>query len=74
MIFKVNFNKHITDMKIALGSDHAGVEYKKAIVEHLKNKGIETQDFGRRQPKAWTTRTTYTRWPMQLKKEMPTWV
>jgi ribose-5-phosphate isomerase B len=46
MIFKVNFNKHITDMKIALGSDHAGVEYKKAIVEHLKNKGIETQDFG----------------------------
>ena len=33
-------------MKIALGSDHAGVEYKKAIVEHLKNKGIETQDFG----------------------------
>ena len=46
MIFKVNFNKHITDMKIALGSDHAGVEYKKAIVEHLKNKGIVTQDFG----------------------------
>lgn len=46
MIFKVNFDKHITDMKIALGSDHAGVEYKKAIVEHLKNKGIETQDFG----------------------------
>ena len=33
-------------MKIALGSDHAGVEYKKAIVEHLKNKGIETQDVG----------------------------
>ena len=33
-------------MKIALGSDHAGVEYKKAIVEHLKTKGIETMDFG----------------------------
>ena len=33
-------------MKIALGSDHAGVEYKKAIVEHLKTKGIETLDFG----------------------------
>jgi len=33
-------------MKIALGSDHAGVDYKKAIVEHLRSKGIETLDFG----------------------------
>lgn len=33
-------------MKIALGSDHAGVEYKKSIVEHLKTKGFETMDFG----------------------------
>ena len=33
-------------MKIALGSDHAGVEYKKAIREHLQEKGIETVDFG----------------------------
>ena len=27
-------------MKIALGSDHAGVDYKKAIAEHLRGKGI----------------------------------
>lgn len=33
-------------MKIALGSDHAGVDYKKAIAEHLRGKGIETLDFG----------------------------
>lgn len=33
-------------MKIALGSDHAGVEYKKAILEHLQKKGIQTVDFG----------------------------
>ncbi|MDD4820227.1 MAG: ribose 5-phosphate isomerase B [Flavobacteriales bacterium] len=33
-------------MKIAIGSDHAGVDYKKAIVELLKSKGIEVEDFG----------------------------
>lgn len=33
-------------MKIAVGSDHAGVEYKKKIAEHLTSKGIEVKDFG----------------------------
>ena len=33
-------------MKIAIGSDHAGVEYKKAIVKHLEGKGFEVKDFG----------------------------
>ena len=33
-------------MKIALGGDHAGFEYKKEIVAHLKTRGIETKDFG----------------------------
>ncbi len=33
-------------MKIAIGSDHAGYEYKSRIVEYLTNKGIEVQDFG----------------------------
>ena len=28
-------------MKIALGCDHAGVDYKLAIIEHLNKKGIE---------------------------------
>lgn len=31
---------------IAIGSDHAGVEYKQAIIAHLKQKGIQAQDFG----------------------------
>lgn len=33
-------------MKISLGSDHAGVEYKAKIVDLLKSKGIEVKDFG----------------------------
>ncbi len=35
-------------MKIAIGSDHAGVEYKAAIIEFLKGKGFEVEDFGPR--------------------------
>ncbi len=33
-------------MKISLGSDHAGVEYKTKIIELLTSKGIESKDFG----------------------------
>ncbi len=33
-------------MKIAIGSDHAGFEYKEKIISYLKEKGIEVQDFG----------------------------
>lgn len=33
-------------MKIALGSDHAGFQLKNEIINHLKNKGVETFDFG----------------------------
>lgn len=33
-------------MKIALGGDHAGYEYKKTIIELLETKGIRTRDFG----------------------------
>jgi ribose 5-phosphate isomerase B len=33
-------------MKIAIGADHAGYEYKAKIVEHLTNKGFDIQDFG----------------------------
>ena len=33
-------------MKIALGCDHGGLEIKNAIIEDLKNKGVEFIDFG----------------------------
>ena len=33
-------------MKIALGSDHGGLDLKKQIILHLKSKNIETKDFG----------------------------
>jgi len=33
-------------VKIALGSDHAGLELKKEIMEHLQGKGYPVKDFG----------------------------
>lgn len=33
-------------MKIAIGSDHAGFEYKEKIVEFLRELGHEVRDFG----------------------------
>ncbi|QBQ40096.1 ribose 5-phosphate isomerase B [Sphingobacterium psychroaquaticum] len=32
--------------KIAVGSDHAGFEYKSVIVDFLKSEGYEVEDFG----------------------------
>lgn len=31
---------------IPIGADHAGFKLKKSIINHLKEKGIETKDFG----------------------------
>jgi ribose 5-phosphate isomerase B len=31
---------------VAIGSDHAGFEYKEAIIQHLRNKGLHVKDFG----------------------------
>ncbi|MCW5906280.1 MAG: ribose 5-phosphate isomerase B [Chitinophagales bacterium] len=33
-------------MRIALGGDHAGFEYKKEIIEFLQARNVETKDFG----------------------------
>ncbi len=33
-------------MKIAIGNDHAGTEYKSVIVEYLKSEGIEVTNYG----------------------------
>ena len=37
-------------MKIAIGGDHAGFEYKSSILEYLKEKGFEIKDFGPHSP------------------------
>ena len=33
-------------MKVAIGGDHAGYHYKKAVADHLKEKNVEFKDFG----------------------------
>ena len=33
-------------MTIAIGNDHAGTAYKKAIINHLKNKGVKVINHG----------------------------
>jgi len=33
-------------MKLSIGADHAGYEYKEKIIAELKTQGIEVQDFG----------------------------
>ncbi|WMN12453.1 ribose 5-phosphate isomerase B [Marivirga salinae] len=33
-------------MKVAIGGDHAGFEYKKQLVEFLEKEGYEVKDFG----------------------------
>ena len=39
-------------MKLVLGSDHAGLDIKKAIAAHLASKGFEVQDVGTYTPDA----------------------
>ena len=36
----------IVNMKIFIGSDHAGFNYKEAVKDHLVNAGIEVEDCG----------------------------
>ncbi len=33
-------------MKLAIGCDHAAVDLKQEIMEHLKQRGVEVEDFG----------------------------
>ncbi len=33
-------------MKISIGNDHAGTDYKFAIIKHLESKGIEVTNYG----------------------------
>ncbi len=48
-------------MKLAIGCDHGGLDIKNAIIEDLKNKGIEYIDFG-------TTTTDSVDYPVYAKK------
>jgi ribose 5-phosphate isomerase B len=45
-------------MKIAIGSDHAGYDYRLKIIDHLKQKGHEVIDFGTPSPES----TDYPLW------------
>lgn len=45
-------------MKIAIGSDHAGYQYRLRIIEHLKEKGHEVTDHGTYGPES----TDYALW------------
>jgi ribose 5-phosphate isomerase B len=45
-------------MKIAIGSDHAGYNYRLAIIEHLNGLGHEVKDFGTYSPES----TDYPLW------------
>jgi ribose 5-phosphate isomerase B len=35
-----------TSLRLGIGSDHAGYEYKEALIAFLKEKGIEAKNFG----------------------------
>jgi len=43
---KLKYEKRKEVMKIAIGSDHAGFEYKEKIRQHLSQAGHEVKDFG----------------------------
>lgn len=45
-LFKFVTDKIYTTMKISIGNDHAGPEYKKAIVDFLHTKGYQTINHG----------------------------
>ena len=38
--------KYIIKMTISIGNDHAGPDYKQAIIKHLKYKGISVINYG----------------------------
>lgn len=46
IILCYNLNKGVYYMKIAIGADHGGFDYKEEIIKLLKNKGYEIKDFG----------------------------
>ena len=53
-------------MKIGIGNDHAAVELKNIISEHLKERGCEVVNFGTTPPRALTTPSPATRWVRPL--------
>ena len=50
-------------MKIGIGSDHAGFQYKERIKEFLQKLGHEVQDFGTSRKRRWIIRCSSGRRP-----------
>ncbi len=44
--FVILFNQRSVNMRIAIGADHGGFDYKKEIIDFLKKNGYEYKDFG----------------------------
>ena len=60
-------------MKIGIGNDHAAVELKNIISEHLKERGCKVVDSAPTPPRALTTPSPDTRWVRPLPTATSTW-
>jgi ribose 5-phosphate isomerase B len=47
-MFDLSMLRYLWDMRIAIGSDHAGFRLKEELVKHLREKGSEVEDEGTR--------------------------
>jgi len=55
-------------LPIAIGSDHAGFNYKTALVNYLEQKGYAVKDFGTYSSDSVDYPDYAHRWPRRLKK------
>lgn len=46
----------MTVSKVAIASDHGGIELRKSIISYLESVGISYEEFGPKHQNQWTTR------------------